>query len=116
MHPVDFAIIAASATTALGGLLYVGRAFLNLVRKQDQQNELLFGDGTPEHPGLQEWQRRTTSAIDEATRLARVAAKEAGMVANRIVQIEKEFKPNSGTSIRDQLNRIEKALTSEESR
>jgi hypothetical protein len=110
MHPVDLSIIAASATTAVGGIIYGVRSVLSVVQKSDKRDEIVFGDGTPERPGFEAWQRQTTASIEEAARLARVAAKEAAAVSNRLVRIEKEFKPNSGSSIRDQLTRIEQAL------
>jgi hypothetical protein len=112
MQAVDIAITAASITTAGGGLVYVLRSVRNLVRKQDERDDIIFGDGTSQRPGLVAWQEKTTASIDEAARLARIAAKEAAAVANRLVRIEKEFKPNSGTSMRDQLTRIEQALNS----
>lgn len=101
---VNDAVIAASLTTAAGGLAYLARGIRALIRKSDRQDELIFGDGTSEHPGLERWQRETTSAIRT------VEARQEDL-HHELDAVHAQLKPNGGSSLRDAVNRVEQVVT-----
>ena len=104
MSLVDDSVIAASVTTAAGGIVYLARGIRALIRKSDRQDELIFGDGTSEHPGLERWQRETTAAV------RKVEARQEDL-HRELDAVHAQLKPNGGSSLRDAVNRVEQVVT-----
>lgn len=99
--------IGATATTIGGGLLYVSKSVLALIRKQDRQNDLLFGDGTPERPGLAVWQRDTTDSINRLDEGQRHIIRQTEQLRTDVDKANSQLVRNGGSSLRDVADRIE---------
>ncbi|MGA8330457.1 MAG: hypothetical protein WB777_14310 [Mycobacterium sp.] len=80
----------------------------DLTLKTDQQNKLLFGNGTPEWPGLASWQRDTTAAI------RRLDAGQLHLIGQIRDEVAPQLKPNGGDSLRDAVDRVASVVTAAE--
>lgn len=100
------AVVAICGVTTLAWK--VGRGLIRTMRKLGRLADEVLGDGDQR----QGWGRRL-AAIEglgrtNASRLTAIESRVSGMEA-RIGEVVDEVRPNGGSSMRDQINRIEEA-------
>ncbi|WP_406298050.1 hypothetical protein OG948_21200 [Embleya sp. NBC_00888] len=98
-------VVATSATAATGITGFAWRYVVLPIRRIAQRQEEFRQDwdGMPARPGVPERQ-------GVMPRLARIEERQAA-TEERTARIEHELRPNSGTSLRDAVDRVEQAVT-----